>query len=186
MTGLLTLSGDPTAALNPTTKQYVDGKGLGSLSDVAISVPTSGNTLIYNGTDWVNSPALTNLQTAYNNLIAAFPYDITFSFSGILLSGKMLGGNVFVRALSLPAGLTGSAGITNAPTVSTTVLNIYHNGTVVGAVTFATGASTATFTLASPLSLAIGDKLELQSDPTNFDGNLTNIYVTFKATGSLT
>lgn len=59
MTGLLVLSGPPTAALGAATKAYVDNEPLSS-AVVTITSPASGNLLVYNaGTlKWINTTPL--------------------------------------------------------------------------------------------------------------------------------
>ena len=62
MAGMLTLFADPALPMQAATKQYVDGvvgsavssSTLAGLSDVTISIPVIGNSLYFNGTEWVN------------------------------------------------------------------------------------------------------------------------------------
>ena len=64
MTGRLTLSADPTTALHAATKQYVDSEilamvasgniNLTNLGDVNINIPVAGNSLYFDGTEWIN------------------------------------------------------------------------------------------------------------------------------------
>lgn len=181
MIGSLILDANPSVALGAATKQYVDGVTVDRLADVVAPTPSTNDILRYNGTNWVNSSSLTALEARYNALVSSFPYDITFSFAGILLSGKTLGGNVVTRSMTIPTNATGSLGKINTPAIVQTVLNIFHNGVSVGTVNFAVASQTATFSVTSPILLTAGDTIELQTDPTNFDGTITNIYVTFVA-----
>lgn len=54
----LTLAGDPSANLEAATKQYLDAR-VATLfpGGLTLTSPTTGDTIIYNGTGWVNVPS---------------------------------------------------------------------------------------------------------------------------------
>lgn len=66
------------------------------------------------------------------------------------------------RPFNLPAGLPRSqAYLAVAPTVAAAVFNVRKNGGSVGSLDFAVGANVATFTLATAVAFAPGDRLEI-------------------------
>ena len=92
---------------------------------------------------------------------AAMPYDIACYVPGALTDNQVLLRFVAPRALLLPAGLTGSRGITGTAPPAQTDIGIEVGGVSRGTVRFAAAATTATFIAASPVSLAAGDVLTL-------------------------
>ena len=85
MTGLLTLSGDPTANLNAATKQYVDGR-IGTADSVTSS---AGNSL----TSALNDPATTN-KINVNILTGTAPIDITGNAATATLATSVTDGSI--------------------------------------------------------------------------------------------
>lgn len=123
-------------------------------------------------------------MTSYLALIAgriknqAFPYDLGLFFPGKPTASQLLASITAVRAFSFAANFAGSvASCGVAPTASTSV-SITKNGTAIGTITFAAGATTATFT-GSAVSFAIGDVLGFLGAATadatfaNFSATLT-------------
>lgn len=73
---------------------------------------------------------------------------------------------IAARSITLPSGLTGSTGYAiTAPTAAVS-LTIYKNGVSAGSVDWAISENTATFTMATATTLAIGDRLTITS-PSN-------------------
>jgi hypothetical protein len=88
---------------------------------------------------------------------------------------------VFVGNRSLPLNLTGSHGAAGvAGTVGSTVFAIAKNGTNFGTMTFATSATTATFS-ATAQSFTAGDVLTVKA-PSTPNATLANIAWTLKGT----
>lgn len=73
----------------------------------------------------------------------------------------------------LPAGLTNSVGAAGVAATVTTIFDLYYNGTIVGSMTFAAAATTATFSLTSQQNLNVGDVLMLV--PRRTDATLAQI-----------
>lgn len=87
LTGALILNASPTSPLQAATKQYVDNAidsapvNLNDLTDVAISSPTSGQVLKYNGTNWINGVD-SGINTIAWNDVTGKPTFATVSTSG--------------------------------------------------------------------------------------------------------
>jgi hypothetical protein len=92
--------------------------------------------------------------------------------SQVLFDVEMEGDESFLAAFS---GSLGSCAV--APTGSV-VLNIQKNGVTVGSMNIAAGATTATFTLASPLTFSSGDRFRMLA-PSSVDATLSGIRYTF-------
>jgi hypothetical protein len=75
--------------------------------------------------------------------------------------------------------LTGSSGYAGTTATGSATINIRKNGSNQGTVVFAAGTATPTFALASALSFAAGDRLELVG-PASADATLADISVTLK------
>ena len=69
MLGYLTLNANPAQPMHAATKEYVDTRPLDSLHDVTITNPTTNQSLVYNGSEWVNGPGGGSLWkiTQYNS-----------------------------------------------------------------------------------------------------------------------
>jgi len=71
MTGILTLSGDPTNPLEAVTKQYADAlidssNELGELTDVNVGGAADTHALVYNAGNWINYDIQADLDTKLN------------------------------------------------------------------------------------------------------------------------
>ena len=111
----------------------------------------------------------------------AGPYDCGGYYPGTLPSGGTLMRFVFVRAVSFPAGLTGSQ--TSAATAATaqTDIDIQLNGVSIGTMRFAAAGTVATFVDFDATNCLIGDVLTLVA-PGTADATLANIGWMFKGT----
>jgi hypothetical protein len=109
------------------------------------------------------------------------PYDIGVYFPGQPAAGATLLQLVAPRAFTLPAGLTGSQGYAGTAPAAQADLDIRKNGASIGTVTFAAAASTASFSFASEVAFAAGDRLTIIAPGTQ-DASLADISITFKGT----
>ena len=83
--------------------------------------------------------------------------------------------------MNFPAGLAGSYGSAATAATSTAAFSIQHNGTAIGTMTFAAGATTASFTMTSATSFAAGDVLTIAA-PATPDATLANLAWTLSGT----
>ena len=111
------------------------------------------------------------------------PYDVGVYFPGQPDAGATLLQLVTSRAFTLPADLTDSQGYAGTAPTAQADLDIRKNGASIGTITFAAAASTATFSFASEVALAAGDRLTIFA-PGSQDASLADISITFKGTRS--
>ena len=89
------------------------------------------------------------------------PYDIGVYFPGQPEAGAVLLQLVASRPFTLPADLTDSQGYAGTAPTAQADLDVRKNSASIGTITFAAAASTATFTFASEVAFAAGDRLTL-------------------------
>lgn len=145
------------------TDQRTSGAGSGGgsstlagLSDVALSSPTSGQALVYNGSKWANATLSTGgSATAPVGLVSYLP--------GAVGASAVIMKAITPIVTAFPASLTGSfAKCDTAPTASVTC-PITQNGTSIGSVNWAAGATNGTFTFSSAVTTALGDVIVVQA-----------------------
>ena len=83
--------------------------------------------------------------------------------------------------MTFPAGLGGSYGTAGTAATAAASFAIDKNGTSVGAMHFAAGATTASFTMASATTFAGGDVLTILA-PATPDASLANLVWTLAGT----
>mgnify|MGYP001371987779 CR=1 FL=1 len=164
---LLYVDGSDVLDLSPAAAGAV--AALDDLADVdtASAPPSSGDGLRWNGTAWV--PAARGLDVGV--FIPEKPAAAALLFKLVV-----------VRAFILPAGLTGSRGHAGTFATATADFELRRNGSAIGTASFAAGSATATFTMASAVSFAEGDRLELIA-PAPQDATLADLTILLK--GSL-
>src|SRR5262245_23737812 len=111
-------------------------------------------------------------------------YDLGLTWSGTLPASQVLMRYPFPRSVDFPAGLTGSRGVSAVAATATTTLDLRKNGTSVGSVQYAAGATTATFTMASPTTFAAGDVLTVHA-PASADATLADLGLSLAGTRSV-
>jgi hypothetical protein len=111
------------------------------------------------------------------------PYDIGVYFPGQPEAGAVLLQFVASRAFTLPADLTDSQGYAGTAPTAQADLDVRKNGASIGTITFVAAASTATFTFASEVAFAAGDRFVVIA-PGSQDASLADISITFKGTRS--
>jgi hypothetical protein len=139
--------------------------------------PGAGGTLVVTAK---SGNTLTLLNSAGQAAIT-YPYDISLYWAGILAANTKLTRFVFDRAISFAVNLAGS--IANAGTAATASVSITiaKNGTSIGSLTFAAGATSGAFSVAAATNFAIGDLLTLVG-PGAADATLADISVTLTGT----
>jgi hypothetical protein len=80
---------------------------------------------------------------------------------------------------TIEAGASGSVATCETAATSDVVAVLCHNGTSIGTLTYAAGSATGGFTVASPVSLAVGDRVYL-TFPSPADATLAGVSVTMR------
>jgi hypothetical protein len=96
------------------------------------------------------------------------------SYTGTTTANLVVQRYVFAGTVMFPAGLTGSQGTAGVAATATTSYSIKKNGTNVGTMVFAAGATTATFSMASATTFMAGDILTVVA-PASPDATLANL-----------
>lgn len=119
-------------------------------------------------------------QTTVADFDVAFahPYDIAAGFNGILAVNVTLMRYPFPRRVLFKAGFPSSIAVAQMPSSADSVMNIKKNGTNIGTLTFATGSSVATFSLAEDTIFEVGDVMTVISSATP-DYTLGDIGIVF-------
>ena len=88
---------------------------------------------------------------------------------------------IFATPVTFPAGLAGSYGTAGTAATAAASFTIAKNGTGVGTMAFAAGATSATFTMATATNFAGGDVLTIVA-PGTPDATLANLAWTLTGT----
>jgi hypothetical protein len=147
-----------------------------------VYISPSGQVTALGGIQYADGTVQTT--AAVTGLPSIVPYDLSYSMNGTLSAGTILGGHIMDRAVYLPIGLSGSVSKLNINATANLQLDILYNSNTVGSVYFAANTRTGVFNLSSNLTMNVGDTLEMYSNATVFDSNVSSIYVTLKGTAS--
>ncbi len=104
--------------------------------------------------------------------------DIGFSVPDVMTDAEVVGLFVAVRPFTVPASGTGSQGKAGAASTGNVTFDLLKNGVSFGTVRFNVSA-TASFTIASATSFAIGDVLKLVA-PATADATLADVAISLK------
>jgi hypothetical protein len=152
-------------AENATTGGFV--LNIKTPSGTAIALNSGDRKLLYgNGT--------TLLVVAEFSSLGGLPYDIGGTIVGQPTGGAILLRYPAPRAIRFPSGMSGSRGVAGTTAASSATFSLRKNGTQFATMSFASGASTATFTAASDADFAAGDVLTVIA-PNPADGTLADI-----------
>lgn len=110
----------------------------------------------------------------YLQSVGAQPFDLTAFYPGTPTASAIVTRVPVARAVTFPAGLAGSVGTATAAATASTAFDVQKNGASVGTITFAAGATSATFTAAGGFALAAGDLLSIIA-PAVADATLANV-----------
>lgn len=104
------------------------------------------------------------------------PFDLMAFYPGVPGASAKVTRVPVARAISFPANFSGSAGIASAAATGAAAFDVRKNGASVGTISFAAGATTATFTTAggAAVSLASGDYISITA-PATADATLADI-----------
>jgi hypothetical protein len=124
----------------------------------------------------------------FYQLIMPFPdfYDIGFFFpgkpgTGIIAGQTMLAFRTTARTpFYLPTDLPDSSGGLSVAPAAALSFPIYQDATAIGALDFALGSTTGTFTFAADVAFSDGDVLRVLA-PTGIDANATDLTIVFAA-----
>lgn len=108
-------------------------------------------------------------------------YYVSGSFSGAPTAGEPIFRYIFSGTVNFPAGLSGSAGTAGTAATASATFQIEKNGTGVGTMIFAAGATTASFTMASATGFASGEVLKILA-PSPADATLAGLAWTLVGT----
>jgi hypothetical protein len=126
---------------------------------------------------------LTPTPVLPNILSANIGYDFAVYYDGLTTASDTMFNFIAIRAFTLGANFTGSRAVAATAAAASTTFTVQKNGGTIGTFNFANGATTATFTAASPTSFASGDALKVVC-PVTPDANLSDIALTLA--GSIT
>lgn len=110
--------------------------------------------------------------------LARTGYDIAWSIEAAPTASQVVLRFVAVRAVALPASLTGSVGKAGTAATAQTDFDVQVNAVSKGTVRFAAAGTTASFIFASLVTLASGDVVTVTA-PGTPDATLAKIAVTF-------
>lgn len=111
----------------------------------------------------------------------AAPSYVSGSLAGSPGAGQVIERYIFAATVTFPSGLAGSYGSAGTAATAAASFAIAKNGTGIGTMNFAAGATAATFTMASAASFAAGDVLTITA-PASPDPTLANLAWTLSGT----
>jgi hypothetical protein len=103
---------------------------------------------------------------------------VSGSLGGTATANQVVQRYVFAGTVTFPVGLAGSQGTAGVAATASTAFNVQKNGVVVGSMTFATSAISATFAMPAATTFMTGDVLTVVAPPTP-DPTLANLAWTF-------
>jgi len=109
------------------------------------------------------------------------PAYVSGSWPGSPAASQIVDRYIFATAVTFPAGLAGSYGAAGTAATAATTFTIAKNGAAIGTMQFAAGATAASFTLSSAVTLAPGDVLTIAA-PATPDASLANLAWTLAGT----
>jgi hypothetical protein len=109
------------------------------------------------------------------------PAYVSGSWPGSPAASQIVERYIFATAVNFSAGLGGSYGMAGAAATAAATFSIAKNGTAIGTMAFAAGATSATFTMSSATTFAAGDVLTIAA-PATPDATLANLAWTLAGT----
>ena len=187
-TDAVTMAGDATQALQPTTLQQVQAMVSGiAPADLSGLMPKSGGTftgavnLAANAANPLEPVSLQQLQDLLAALPAvptSYPFDMNFSSGGQILPGDFI--NVFIaqRQITIPQSLVkcSARAIGAAGNQKASEIDLLVNGTKVLTVTFAKSVQDGVFSLTTAgqdIVIPVSAVVTLQANATNYDTTMS-------------
>jgi hypothetical protein len=146
----------------PTVGQYVGATGL--TGTIANAVDIRGPQGVKGDQGIQGNPGPDPINAA----------DITVNIFGKLNANQKVLKQIVVRSYTLPAGLTHSNFVADVAATSAYVLTLYKNGTSIGTISWAAGATVPTATFASAVTFAEDDIFTITGQATA-DASLADI-----------
>ena len=187
-TDAVTMAGNATQALQPTTLQQVQAMVSGiAPADLSGLMPKSGGTftgavnLAANAANPLEPVSLQQLQDLLAALPAvptSYPFDMNFSSGGQILPGDFI--NVFIaqRQITIPQSLVkcSARAIGAAGNQKASEIDLLVNGTKVLTVTFAKSVQDGVFSLTTAgqdIVIPVSAVVTLQANATNYDTTMS-------------
>lgn len=149
-------------------------------AQIAVTAGTVNATKLFWGA--VNSGGvLDTTAITFAEIPSARAFALSIPIGGPPSDGETVEGHVFSDVVTFPAGLAASKAFARVTATAEAVFNILHNDVAVGTVTFAIGASTGTFSLASPIVTSPGDRIDIEA-PSPQDATLSGIKINLRGT----
>ncbi|HEX6443090.1 MAG TPA: hypothetical protein VF007_12945, partial [Stellaceae bacterium] len=111
----------------------------------------------------------------------AGPAYVSGSWPGSPAAGQVVERYIFAAAVTFPAGFGGSYGSAGTAATATANFTVAKNGAAIGTMSFAAGATSASFTMSSTTAFAAGDVLTI-AGPSPADATLANLAWTLSGT----
>jgi hypothetical protein len=109
------------------------------------------------------------------------PAYVSGSWPGSPAASQIVERYIFATSVNFSAGLAGSYGTAGTAATAAATFAIAKNGTAIGTMAFAAGATSATFTMSSAATFAAGDVLTIAA-PATPDATLANLAWTLAGT----
>lgn len=102
------------------------------------------------------------------------PNDFHVFLRGVMVNSQLCLRQKATRAFTLPQNLTFSLASATANATASTTITLKKNGSSIGTIVFALGASTGTFTFSAAVSFAVGDVFTIEG-PATADATLADV-----------
>jgi len=109
------------------------------------------------------------------------PAYVSGSWPGSPAAGQVIERYIFATPVTFPSGLGGSYGNTDTAATAIASFTIAKNGSAIGTMDFAAGATSASFTMAAATTFGAGDVLTITA-PMPADATLANLAWTLSGT----
>lgn len=171
----LILSNNNDAGTGPRPKHFtVEHSGTGGFTLTFETVSGTGVTLQQNTAQQVYCDGVNVVPEGPVTGAGGQPWDLHLYLSGLPADGTIFYRTKLVRAVRIPAGGTLSLASSEVAATASAVFSLKKGGVQFGTATFALGATTATFTIASNTDFAAGNELRIDA-PSPQDATLAGV-----------
>jgi len=173
---------EDTDLSNPKVENITAGAGI-SINDTNPLAPVVTNTGVHSLVAGTN--ATVDITDPNNPVINADTQvtiiDVSLFVQGAPTDLEKLATFIATKAFTLPASLVGSAAYAEVTATASALISVLVNDVSKGTIDFAIGTAVATFTFASLVTVAIGDRVQLVGQ-TTADATLADISITLRGT----